>query len=237
MPSPMRNPRLSEARPFTRRPSPCGLALAFSASLSACSFVAISKVPSNYQEGDDLHCTKGLAFPLIDMAGTILSGVLAINLLSTGDNQERDASLTGAGISSGILALGMASSAVYGSYQVNRCRQAGGGQGAAQGPGERRLDDRVPPGSEGGACKEDGSCDDLLMCDAPMQTCIPDPSFDNESDIDDGSGDDDSDIDDDNAAAESESENDSESESDETESDDPLRPAKAALSIPAKEAS
>lgn len=158
-----------------RRPSKqhcclLGLSLLFGA--GGCSFAALQRVPGDYKTGDDLTCTDDLSYPLIDMAGTVLSGVLAISLISAGTNQEQGSSLTGAGIASGTLALGLASSAMYGSYQVNRCRQARNTASPSQGMPLPRGD-RPAPGSEGGACLDEGLCDDNFVCDAPMQTCVP----------------------------------------------------------------
>lgn len=139
--------------------------------MSACSAIALQRVPGDYKSGDDLQCTDSLTYPLIDMTGTVLSGVLAVSLISV-DRDEEEAPT--AGIVVGAVALAAAISAGYGAYQVNRCRQtraqAGGNEPAATpAPAQQHA-----PGFQGGACLEDGSCNEDFKCDAPMQVCVPD---------------------------------------------------------------
>ncbi|MCP4446640.1 MAG: hypothetical protein GY811_15035 [Myxococcales bacterium] len=105
------------------------------------------------------------------MAGTALSGLVAISLVSV-DRDEGETPT--AGILVGTTALAAAASAVYGIYHVRRCRTAREQAGliepvTAPPPARERR-----PGSQGGRCLDDGSCNPDFKCDAPMQVCVPD---------------------------------------------------------------
>jgi hypothetical protein len=145
------------------------LNLLLATSLAACSFTAVKRVPSDYQSGAHLDCSDSLTYPLIDTAGTILAGVLAVSLLSVDDSKD----LKAASYSSAAVGVGLTASAIYGVYQVNRCRRAQAKEGVVLPNGQGPVEDREPPGTHGGACKEDGSCEDDLICDEPMQVCVP----------------------------------------------------------------
>jgi hypothetical protein len=147
------------------------LALSLAGALASCSLVAINRAPSGdalRSAGAEVNCTDGLTYPLVDMAGTVLGGVLAVSLLSS-DNKDdlKIATYGSAGVS-----IGLAASAIYGMFQVSRCREA------KRGFGDDLQDavpeeDREPPGTHGGACKDDADCEDDLYCDQPMQVCVP----------------------------------------------------------------
>lgn len=143
--------------------------------LTACSFATLKRVPGDYSKGDELECTSELSSPLIDMSATVLSGLLAISLLSA-EPGSREKELDTAGYTALALSLGLGASAVYGAFQVNRCRRARREAGIVPPSTRGPLEDRVPPGTRGGACKEDGSCNEDLVCD-PMQTCVPKPGL------------------------------------------------------------
>jgi len=147
------------------------LSIAIAVAVSSCSAIALTRAPSSYKNSDPVDCTDSLAYPLVDMSGTVLSGVLAISLIS----RDRDEGETPtAGLIVGTVALAAAVSAIYGTYQVNRCRTMKtelnlGPQETAPAAAHERN-----PGSQGGKCLDDGSCNEDLKCDAPMQVCVPD---------------------------------------------------------------
>ena len=148
------------------------LALMLTGALSACSLVAIKRPPGTPQASGDnapLSCTDGLTYPLIDTTGTVLAGVLAVSLISSADRDDHKA----ASYSSAAVGLGLAASALYGMLQVKRCREAKQSRGQLVPSDQTPNEDREPPGTHGGACKEDGSCEDDLYCDGPMQVCVP----------------------------------------------------------------
>lgn len=138
---------------------------------SACSAIALTRAPTSIQPSDAVECTDSLAYPLIDMSATVLSGILAISLISR-DRDEGETPTAAIGV--GTFALAAATSAIYGTYQVNRCRRVKtklglGAPATRPAPANERT-----PGSQGGRCLDDGSCNDDLKCDAPMQVCVPD---------------------------------------------------------------
>lgn len=148
------------------------LALMLTGALSGCSLVAIQRPPGGPQTASDntpLPCTDGLTYPLIDATGTVLASVLAVSLISSVDRDE----LKIASYSSAGIGVALAASAIYGLLQVKGCREAKQSQGQLLPSNQRPLEDREPPGTHGGACKEDGSCEDDLYCDGPMKVCVP----------------------------------------------------------------
>ncbi len=147
-------------------------ALVTTATISSCSIIAIQRPPgaeAKPSQEAPLSCTGELTYPLIDMAGTVLAGVLTVSLLSS--NSEDD--LKVASYSSGAIAIGFAASAIYGMLQVNRCREGKRRRGELSPVDSTPNEDREVPGSHGGPCKVGGACDDDLYCDEPMQVCIP----------------------------------------------------------------
>ena len=147
------------------------LCLAFAVASSSCSAIALTRAPSTIKASDPVECTDSLTYPLVDMSATVLSGVLAVSLVSR-DRDEGE--LPTAGLIVGALALAAAASAAYGTYQVNRCRRIKTELGLGEleitpAPAHERT-----PGSQGGRCHSDGSCGEDLKCDAPMQVCVPD---------------------------------------------------------------
>jgi hypothetical protein len=140
--------------------------------MASCSLIAIQRPPSAEAPSAlaaPISCTDGLTYPLVDTAGTILAGVLAVSLLA-GDS---DGELKTASYASGGVGIGLAASAIYGLFQVNRCRDAKR-QSGDPGPGDTAPnEDREAPGTHGGRCNPGGECEDDLYCDEPMQVCIP----------------------------------------------------------------
>ena len=150
------------------------LVLSLASALAACSFTAIKRVPGNYKSGTYqsdtvLACSDGLTHPLIDMAGTVLAGVVAVSLISANDSGD----LKVASYSSAAVGLGFAASALYGILHVNRCRNTLASEGVVSPSTRAPIEDREPAGTHGGVCNEDGSCDGDLICDQPMQVCVP----------------------------------------------------------------
>lgn len=148
------------------------LALVTAATLASCSLIAIKRPPSAEAPGalaEPISCTDGLTYPLVDTAGTILAGVLAVSLLAS----DSDDDLKAASYASGGVGIGLAASAIYGLFQVNRCRDAKRRSGELGPVDATPIEDREPPGTHGGRCKEGGACEDDLYCDEPMQVCIP----------------------------------------------------------------
>jgi hypothetical protein len=147
------------------------LSLAFALATAGCSAIALTRAPSSVKDTDPVECTDSLAYPLVDMSATVLSGVLAISLISSDRNEGE---IPTAGLFVGALALAAAASAVYGTYQVNRCRRVKtelglGAPNVTPPPAHERN-----PGSQGGRCLDDGVCNEDLKCDSPMQVCVPD---------------------------------------------------------------
>lgn len=146
-----------------------GIAVALA--LLSCSFVAVKRLPDPHEPGDEQECTSSLTYPLVDTTVTVLAGVLAVSLLAAGTgDDEREEGLRSAGFATGGVALLHLASATWGTVFISRCRRA---QRIAGGPAKDPVVDRPRPGSLGGPCRKDGSCDGELMCDAPMNTCIP----------------------------------------------------------------
>lgn len=147
------------------------LALSLAGALASCSLVAIHRAPRAEvirPASAEVTCTSGLTYPLVDMAGTVLGGVLAVSLLSSDNRDDLEvATYASAGVS-----IGLAASAIYGMFQVSRCREAKGSVGEEL-QDDIPEEDREPPGTHGGACKDDGECEDDLYCDEPMQVCVP----------------------------------------------------------------
>ena len=153
------------------RPALVPLALV---AVASCSLVAVQRVPSGHKSGDPLECTSSLSYPLIDAVVTVLSGVLAVNLLSaSGNDSESKSGLRATGFGSLALSAGALGSTVYGVLQVNRCRGERAALGIDDGVERIPIEDKTKPGQRGGACRADGSCDPELVCDAPMNVCIP----------------------------------------------------------------
>lgn len=146
---------------------PC-LVLSLASALAACSFTAIQRVPSDHESGTNFACSDELTYPLMDMAGTVLSGVLAVSLISSDSKDLEIASYSSAG-----LGVGLAASALYGVFQINRCRRVQAKEAVLLPAIEGPIEDREPAGTHGGACNEGGSCDGDLICDQPMQVCVP----------------------------------------------------------------
>ncbi len=141
-------------------------------STAACSISLMKRVPSNHQPDDYPDCSAGYTMPLVDAVLIVLTGATAVNLHSAASNPENDGKnfRTLAWVAT-ASALGFLGSATYGAVSRNRCVRAKirGGAIAEESPaGNRRL-----PGILGGKCRRDGSCDGDLICDTPMNTCIP----------------------------------------------------------------
>jgi hypothetical protein len=141
---------------------------------TGCSLVAIKRVPSGHRDGDLVDCSSGLSYPLIDATVTTLVGLLGVNLLSAaGNSDDNEAGLRTGGYASLAVAGTTLASTIYGAIQVNRCRAAKNASDTVEPSTRVPVEDAVKPGQHGGPCRSDGSCDDDLYCDAPMNVCIP----------------------------------------------------------------
>ena len=140
---------------------------------TGCSFLSVQRVDKNARVEDETACSQSYTSPAIDGVVAALSGVVAVNLYSAAGNRDGgEAGLrTGAFATAGIGAAFLASAA-YGIIYVNRCRGALNRQGLRGPPAVKHWDEHRP-GSLGGPCRSDGSCDGELICDQPMHTCVP----------------------------------------------------------------
>lgn len=150
--------------------------LAIAAALAAapaCSFFTVRRAPAEAQAAGDPECTDGWASPALDAVVAALTGVLSVNLFIAAANRDDGGSglRTGAIATAGVGGVFLAGTG-YGVIQVDRCRDARRRAGAYQ-PAEVREWDARSPGSRGGRCRDDDSCDGDLICDLPMRTCIP----------------------------------------------------------------
>lgn len=136
---------------------------------TGCSYTALKKLPSNHGASDAFECSSDLTYPLIDTTITILAGVLAIALVSTGnDPGQNDQKIPGYVL--GGASLGLASSAIYGAYHVNKCKSAQATDPANTTPPPNTQ--TPAPGKLGGKCSEDTDCSVDLSCDATMKLCV-----------------------------------------------------------------
>ncbi|MBL4632330.1 MAG: hypothetical protein JKY56_00570 [Kofleriaceae bacterium] len=135
---------------------------------SSCSYTALKRLPANPAEAYPSECTSDLTFPLIDMTLTVLSGVLAISLISTG-NEPGQNSQQISGYVTGGISLAAASSALYGAYFVNKCRAAQGTESQNSPPPNTQT---PAPGKLGGSCVQDTDCSYSLFCDQTMKVCV-----------------------------------------------------------------
>lgn len=145
--------------------------LALAVAVSGCSAVALKRAPGNYKSGDAIDCTDTLTYPLIDMTATVLTGLLAVSLISV---DREDGETPTAGIVMGTLSLAAGVSAVWGTYQVGRCKSLSASEAIESGQPAPNSGNERAAGSQGGPCLDDGSCGEDLKCDAPMQVCVPD---------------------------------------------------------------
>jgi hypothetical protein len=136
-----------------------------------CSVTFTKRAPRNLAADEYVHCTSGYSLALADSLFTMLYGVGAVTLLSAADDPDDDGSSLGTlGIGAIVLGSLHLVSAGYGAYERNRCRAA---QELMPSPDVNRYNpDKPGPGTLGGACLVDGTCDGVLQCDLPMQTCI-----------------------------------------------------------------
>ena len=135
---------------------------------SSCSYTALKRLPSNPTEAFPSECTSDLTFPLIDMTLTVLSGVLAVSLISTG-NEPGQNSQQISGYVTGGISLAAASSALYGAYFVNKCRTAQGTESQNAPPPNTQT---PASGKLGGSCAQDTDCSYSLSCDQTMKVCV-----------------------------------------------------------------
>ena len=135
---------------------------------SSCSYTALKRLPDNPAEAYPSECTSDLTFPLIDMTLTVLSGVLAISLISTGNDPGQNSQKISGYVTGGI-SLAAASSALYGSYFVNKCRTAQGTESQTSPPPNTQT---PSAGRLGGSCTQDTDCSYGLSCDPTMKVCV-----------------------------------------------------------------
>lgn len=159
------------SRPMNSRRARSAIAIA-AALATGCSLVAVKRPPAQIEAGDDPECTDTWSPPALDAVVAVLSGVLSVNLFIAAANRDDGSSgmRTGAVATAAIGGAFLASTA-YGVVFVNRCRDAKRSAGAYETP-VPRWDER-PPGTHGGRCRDDDSCDGDLICELPMRTCIP----------------------------------------------------------------
>ncbi len=135
-----------------------------------CSIVLMKHVPPDHHPPNP-NCSSGFTMPLADGVLAVLTGATAVNLHSAASNPRNQGTSfrTFAWIAT-ASAVALLGSATYGAIQRNRCVLA---QLHSESATTTQPSNRIPPGSRGGACRTDGSCDGELYCDAPMKTCIP----------------------------------------------------------------
>lgn len=146
-------------------------ALGLIVALTGCSVTLMKRVPSDHNPRDYPTCTSAVSLPAADGILTVLSGASAVNLHSAASNPENDGkSFRTFAWSTTGLALAFLASATYGALQRNRCRRAKlrSGYGGKETP----RTNKPLPGTLGGACRRDASCDGDLVCDTPMNSCI-----------------------------------------------------------------
>ncbi len=146
----------------------CLLTVALAAASTSCSFISLNRVPDKPTLDDVLDCTDEMTSPLIDMTASVLSGVLAIALVS-GEKQGSSTSISG--YVTGGVSLSFAAAAIFGAFHVNRCKTAKAID-AAENPTQQVDTEKPAAGRLGGSCQSDDDCSIDNRCDPTMKLCV-----------------------------------------------------------------
>jgi hypothetical protein len=149
-------------------------ALALAASNASCSVIGMKRLEPGLAAGEQPECTSSWTMPLFDGGVGVVSGSVGVLLhagASRADNEgESSTGLRVAGWSAiGVAAIFIAS-AVYGTVQRGRCRNA---EVAYENLAPPDLGDQPLKGAPGAACRTDADCGEDLLCGEPMKTCVP----------------------------------------------------------------
>lgn len=147
------------------------IALLAAAQALGCSYMVVRPPPAEEGPVPYYACRVGVAPPVVDTVLAVSDAVAAPYYAMTSYNKSQYASFALAGTLVGVAVFG--SSAVYGYYQIARCRDAQAQYGTELSPpmGTPPPPGWAPPPPVFGACERDIDCPTGTVC--AKGACLP----------------------------------------------------------------